>query len=313
MKSALLKIYLRTMVILSIAVVLPCACRNTSASAAVAVAEWTALPAATLAEEDFDAAFRSRAIPWFDAEASEIKTPTPPQQEQSAVGDRNRVPPKRRKKKGQAVIKPIPNTRAPVGGGTAGTGAAGAFGTSVIYVAGAVLLVALIGLLLYGFLKLESDGGDLSRDDSKRKRKIKDHIKHLPFELDEQEGDFESFAERALRAGDYSKAVVYLFADLLVAMNDAGILRLQRGKTNRQYLNEIWDHEDIRPYYRNVMTAFEDAFFGQHEISESRAQECFAARPDFDVAIEKIRQQKFATAANEPALATSAIRIEGAV
>ena len=173
-------------------------------------------------------------------------------------------------------------------------------------------MVALIALLIYGYLKLE-DGEGHSREESKRKRKIKDHIKHLPFELEEQDGDFETFADRSLREGNYSNAVIYLFADLLVAMNEAGVIRLQRGKTNRQYLNELWDHEDIRPYYRNVMTAFEDAFFGQHEISKSRAEECFAARPAFDAAIEKIRQEKFAAAANEPALTTSSIRIEGAL
>ena len=189
----------------------------------------------------------------------------------------------------------------------------GSFGTSFIYIIGTLLALVLVGLLVYGFLKLES-GDDDGEEESRRKRKIRDHIKHLPFEIEEQEGDFETFAEKALREGDYSKAVIYLFADMLVAMSESGIVRLQRGKTNRQYLNEIWDYGEIRPFYRKVMTAFEDAFFGKHEIEKSRAEECFAERKEFDEAVEKIRQRKFAASQNVdtgPLLPSPDVRMEG--
>ena len=263
------------------------------------------------ADEDFDAAFQSSSIPWYDAQTKEIKSIKKPKQTASSVLDRNRIRPKKIKKKGQQITKPKAITP-PVGGGTAPAGSTfGTIGTSVIYLAAGVLIALLIALLVYGFLKLESGGKDLPSEAAKKKRKMKDHIKHLPFELEEHEGDFETFAEKAFREGDYSKSVVYLFADLLVAMNEAGVVRLQRGKTNRQYLNDIWGYKEIRPYYRSVMTAFEDAFFGQHEISKERAAACFAERPAFDAAIEKIRQQKFAAAQNEPSLSRPAVRIEG--
>ena len=130
----------------------------------------------------------------------------------------------------------------------------GTIGTSIIYVVGAILALILIGLLVYGFLKLEADDAGTEADSKKKKRKIRDHVKHLPFEIEEEDGDFESFADKAFREGDYSKAVIYLFADVLVAMSEAGLVRLQRGKTNRQYLNEVWDlslihiSEPTRPY-----------------------------------------------------------------
>jgi hypothetical protein len=41
------------------------------------------------------------------------------------------------------------------------------------------------------------------------------------------------------------------------------------------------------------MIAFEDAFFGKHQIDKVRAEDCFAGRPAFDNALEKIRASKF--------------------
>ena len=263
-----------------------------------------------VADEDFDSAFQSSKIPWYDAQAEKMKSPKPPKQAASSVADRNRIPAKKVKKNGQQIIKTKPAAAAPgapaTGGSTFGT-----VGTTLIYIAAGFVIALLIGLLVYGFLKLESGGSDLPSEDAKKKRKMKDHIKHLPFELEEHEGDFETFAEKAFREGNYSKSVIYLFADLLVAMNEAGVVRLQRGKTNRQYLNEIWDYKDVRPYYRSVMTAFEDAFFGQHQISKERAAKCFADRPAFDAAVEKIRQRKFAADQREKSLASPTVGIEG--
>jgi hypothetical protein len=223
----------------------------------------------------------------------------------SAVSDRNRIPAFQQKKKGQQTAKPP----APPAG-AAGGSAFGTIGTTIVYAVAIIFALILIGLLVYGFLQLESDGGE-SDESAKKKRNIKDHIKHLPFEIEEQEGDFETFAEKSMREGDYSKAVIYLFADVLVSMSDSGVVRLQRGKTNRQYLNDIWDYGEIKPYYRQVMTAFEDAFFGKHDIEKDRAEECFAGRGEFEAALEKIRQAKFAASQQQPTIPQN-MQVEGA-
>jgi len=258
------------------------------------------------ADEDFDAAFGPSKLPWYNPEADKLITPKAPVCGTSGVSERNRIPLLQQKKKGQQIIKPAPAAAAPAA--TGGNGAFGTIGTGIIYTVAGLLAAVLFGLLIYGFLKLESDAGEGGAESERKKRRIKDHIKHLPFEIEEHEGDFESFAQKAYREGDYSKAVIYLFADLLVAMNDADVVRLQRGKTNRQYLNDIWDYGDIRPYYRKVMTGFEDAFFGKHEIEKSRAEEFFTERPAFDAAVEKIRQRKFAASQNDPT--TPGVRVE---
>lgn len=260
-------------------------------------------------QEDFDSAFESAELPWYDASSGGLKQSNAPNRPESVVADRNRIPPFQSTKKGQ----PKPKQTTPPPAAAAATGTASTVGTSLVWIAGTVMAVLIIALLVYGFLKLESDDGAAGGEDSKkRKRRIRDHIKHLPFEIEEQDGDFETFAEKSFRNGDYSNAVIYLFADLLVAMSESGVVRLQRGKTNRQYLNEIWDHGEIRPYYRKIMTAFEDAFFGKHEIEKSRAEECFSERPAFDAALEKIRQMKFAASQDSPVLPSPTVGLEGA-
>lgn len=259
------------------------------------------------AQEKFDSALKSSGLPWYDASSGGLKQSKAPERPKSVVADRHRIPPFQTKKKGQP--KPKPAAAAPAA--PAAGGAAASIGTTFVWFAGGLLAILLIGLLVYGFLKLESEDGGDTDESKKRKRKIRDHIKHLPFEIEEQDGDFETFAEKSLRDGDYSKAVIYLFADVLVAMSESGVVRLQRGKTNRQYLNDIWDHGEIRPYYRKVMTAFEDAFFGKHEIEKSRAEECFAQRPTFDASLEKIRQMKFAASQNNPVMPPPSVGMEG--
>lgn len=261
------------------------------------------------AQEEYDSAFGASGLPWYDESTGGLTQEEAPARRNSAVSDRNRIPPHQAKKKGQPKPKPNP---APTTAPATAANTTSTIGTTIIYIGGIVFALLVIGLLVYFFLMLESDEGfGEEGSEKKRKRKIRDHIKHLPFEIEEQDGDFESFAEKSMREGNYSNAVIYLFADMLVAMSESGLVRLQRGKTNRQYLNEIWDHGEIRPYFRKVMTAFEDAFFGKHVIEKSRAEECFAERPAFDAALEKIRQAKFAASQNVAMMPSPNVSMEG--
>jgi len=60
------------------------------------------------------------------------------------------------------------------------------------------------------------------------------------------------------------------------------------------------------------MTAFEDAFFGKHEIEKRRAEECFSERPAFDAAVEKIKQARFSASQSAPVMPSPNVRMEGA-
>jgi hypothetical protein len=245
------------------------------------------------ADEEFDAVFEATEFPWFDAENGTLNGGVKPPRPESRVAGRGEIPLAKTK-----TVTPVqPNTAAapaaaPANGASVGT----LFANWMVYIAAGLALAGLIALLVYGFLQRESGGSSGDDESGSSKRRIRDHIRHLPFEVEEQEGDFETFADRAFANGDYSKSVIYLFADLLAGLNESGLIRLQRGKTNRQYLNEIYDRKEVSTYYKTVMTAFEDAFFGKHHISKERAECCLSGRADFNQTIERIKQEKFSAA-----------------
>ncbi len=73
-----------------------------------------------------------------------------------------------------------------------------------------------------------------------------------------------SEAEKWMRLGDYSKAIVYLFSHILIELDEHRRIRLQRGKTNGMYLRELGRWPEWRGAIRKVVTAFERSFFGGH-------------------------------------------------
>ena len=236
-------------------------------------------------------------FPWLDAETGELNGPSLPDLQSSwVVDEKNTVP-----------ARAIPVTKNTAGTTTSnwgnwnwnwGAGGTGAFGSVfgiILWSLIGLVLLGLVGLLVFAFLKREDreEGSSQESAGQKKKRLMRDHVQHLPFEIEEAEGDFLSAAEKALTNKDSNRAVIYLFADLLVVLEQNELVRLQRGKTNRQYLNDIWDYRELSPYFRNVMTAFEDAFFGRHKISHERAMDCFAGKDKFEAEAQRIRAQRF--------------------
>ena len=202
-------------------------------------------------------AFEELDLNWFDQESQTVVTPPLRDGAKTELQDRGKIP----------LAKPRQRT----GGGGAGQAAFSLFSV-VAWGIGLALLFAVLWFLIKAFLDIESDAGPGS---SRRKSRIEDHIASLPFELDEESGNFADVARRAYQAGDFRKAIVYLFGDVLTSLDESDLIRLQKGKTNRQYFREIRRYESLTPYYQKVMTAFEDVFFGQHEISRARVDDCF--------------------------------------
>lgn len=246
------------------------------------------------AVQEFDRALEASEFPWYDSETGQVKPGAAPTRPNSRVSDRGDLT-KAKKIVVTPKAPPVAAVPGPVGG-NAGLGTI--LGNWIVYIIAGVLVAILVAALIYGFLQRESE--DAGEGEVNSRRKIRDHVRHLPFEVEEQDGDFETFADRAFANGNYSQAVIYLFADVLVGLNEGHLVRLQRGKTNRQYLNEIHDRKEIAAYYRTVMTAFEDAFFGKHTISKARAELCFAGREQFNQSIHRIKQERFAARATKP-------------
>ena len=107
-------------------------------------------------------------------------------------------------------------------------------------------------------------------------------VEKLPVTMDSPTTDFLAEASRLYQAGSYGNAIVYLFCYQLVALDRGHLIRLARGKTNRQYLHEIRSSRPLYDLVERTMVAFEDAFFGQHAIDRRRFESCWNRLSEFD-------------------------------
>jgi hypothetical protein len=115
-----------------------------------------------------------------------------------------------------------------------------------------------------------------------------DKVEDLPFQLKKPSGDFLSEARRLYEAGKYSEAIVYLFSYQLVALDKRHVIHLAKGKTNRQYLRETRSREPIKQLLQGTMISFEDVFFGHHDLSRDRFEECWNRLDEFHQQLEQV-------------------------
>lgn len=107
-------------------------------------------------------------------------------------------------------------------------------------------------------------------------------VTELPFETREVSYDNPlEQAEALMRQGRFREAIVFLYAYQLLALDHARKVELQKGKTNRMYLRELSTQTSLQEILRQSMLAFEDAYFGDHEISAERFQSCWGRLPEF--------------------------------
>jgi len=102
----------------------------------------------------------------------------------------------------------------------------------------------------------------LEEDLEQQRAKISD----LPFEMEQPIRGLKAQAEYLRSQGDYSQAIFYLFSYLLVELDAARCIRLERGKTNGAYIRELKPRPGLQPYMRRAASAFEWVYFGRHRL-----------------------------------------------
>jgi hypothetical protein len=155
---------------------------------------------------------------------------------------------------------------------------------------GLTMLVLLLGLIAYliatSFLKDE-----VSETVSFRKvvetRRDADRVEALPFQVRAATGDFLSEAGQLYEAGRYSEAIVYLFSYELVELDKHHVIRLAKGKTNRQYVRETRQRPLLRSVLETTMIAFEDAFFGNKTLSREEFEKSWSRVNEFQLQLER--------------------------
>lgn len=145
------------------------------------------------------------------------------------------------------------------------------------------LLAVIAYLLILVYLRRESAAASSAGKGSEVEA-IDDEarIAALPFKVDRRRRNLLDAAREHYEAGRYSQAIIYLFSHELVELDKRQLIRLAKGKTNRQYLREIERGAAVRGVLEQTMVAFEDVFFGNHPLDRQRFEACWNRLPEFD-------------------------------
>lgn len=128
------------------------------------------------------------------------------------------------------------------------------------------LIIAALALLLALIWKLRTP--PLPTAAERQRARVQAGAADLPLDLAELDGDPEAGFQAACAAGDWRRAIIWLYAWQLLALDAAGRLRLVAGKTNRAYLAEVAHDATIAETLRATVVVFERIYFGRETIDE---------------------------------------------
>lgn len=92
-------------------------------------------------------------------------------------------------------------------------------------------------------------------------------IEDLPFSVEHISIDPLAQARLLAESGQYSQAVIYVYCYLLLALDQARQLYLQKGKTNRMYLRELGGSPELQEILGQAILKFEQAYFGRIQLT----------------------------------------------
>ena len=75
-------------------------------------------------------------------------------------------------------------------------------------------------------------------------------------------------AQTLSQGGDYRSAVRYLYLSSLLLLDERGLLRYDRSKTNREYLRSISGSPELSEPLQEVIDVFDNVWYGYHELDE---------------------------------------------
>ena len=151
-----------------------------------------------------------------------------------------------------------------------------------------VFLALIAWLIAKAFLRDEISEG-VARKVIETSRDV-DRVEALPFKLRTPTGNFLDEARRLYEAGDYSEAIIYFFSYQLVELDRHHLIRLAKGKTNRQYLREVRPRPNLHSLLGVTIVAFEDSFFGRKKISREQFEHCWSRLDEFQSELDRLER-----------------------
>jgi len=110
----------------------------------------------------------------------------------------------------------------------------------------------------------------------------KRRVEALPSDVGRRRANLLDAARECHEAGDYREAIICLFTYQLVRLDKRQLIRLAKGKTNRQYLREIGRRLALRRLFEQTMVTFEDVFFGNYAIDRARFESVWSHLDEFE-------------------------------
>jgi len=107
-------------------------------------------------------------------------------------------------------------------------------------------------------------------------------LEALPFDVRRPTGSLLDEARRQYEQGNYAEAIIYLFSHRLLELDRHQMIRLAKGKTNRQYLREVGAGRALGQMLARTTGLFEATFFGRHSLGQSEFEVCWNDQAEFD-------------------------------
>jgi hypothetical protein len=163
-----------------------------------------------------------------------------------------------------------------------------AFGWLILALAIALVVYALVRA--FGVSDWFSPAGGAADSDVDSLHGDIDRVESLPFQLQRPQSDLLSEARRQYEAGNYGQAMIYLYSYQLVELDRHHLIRLAKGKTNRQYLRELRQRQrhELWSVLHGSMITFEDVFFGHHVLNRTRFEDCWHKLNEFQQQLELV-------------------------
>jgi hypothetical protein len=192
--------------------------------------------------------------PWYDDAADDVRpvgVPPPPPQEKEAT---------------------VPKSDVSLAGAEV-----------IAWVVVGVAIVAIVGALIYAILQSEAS----SPRHKQQTTASSVDLEALPVPIAAADSDLLAEARRLYGQGDFAKAMIYLYSHLLLRLDKGQLIRLAKGKTNRQYLREVSGRKSLAEYFESAMHTFESAFFGRHELPRDEFEAAWRRVDDFHRLVEE--------------------------
>lgn len=144
-----------------------------------------------------------------------------------------------------------------------------------------LLLFAVAFLIVIFVILARTDWGRnvLARNSVAKRRRKPVSKEELPFELEAANLSVDGLWQQAVKAkqqGDYRRALMFLYSYLLIELDAQQLIRLSRGKTNRDYGRELKGILTVYPCFLATMDAFERVFFGRLPLPSEQVEELFS-------------------------------------